>query len=71
MGTRVQASPRFCLTFREFIVALIYLRHGSEGLGKAEVVFNPWRYVGVLIYPMHRFEGLGMAMVLFNLLRIY
>ena len=71
MGLRDQAWPRFCLTLREFIEALIYPRHGSEGLDMVEVVFNPWRYVGVLIHPMHRFEGPGMAMVLFNLLRIY
>ena len=40
MGSRDQAWPRFCLTLREFVEALIYLRYGSEGLVMAKVLFN-------------------------------
>ena len=38
---RAQPWPRFCLTLREFVEVLIYPKHGSKGLGMAEIVFNP------------------------------
>ena len=67
MGSMRQAMPRFFfLTLTKFIVALIYSRHGFEGLGMVMVFFNRLRYVRVLIYPRHGFEGPGKAMVQFK-----
>ena len=40
-GSRDQPWPRFYLTLREFVEVLIYLKHGSKGLGMAEILFNP------------------------------
>ena len=64
----------FCLTFREFIEALIYPRHGSKGTGMGQrdqawprFCLTVREFIKVLIYPRHGFEGLGMADVLFNL----
>ena len=61
MGSRDQAWPRFCLTLRESIKALIYSRHRSEGLG-----ITLRKFIKALIYPRHGSEGPGMAKILFN-----
>ena len=40
-GSRDKLWPRFYLTLREFVEVLIYPKHGSKGLGMAEILFNP------------------------------
>ena len=40
-GSRDQPWSRFYLTLREFVEVLIYPKHGSKGLGMAEILFNP------------------------------
>ena len=68
MGSGDQARPWFCLTRREFIDALIYLRHGSDRAGMAVFFFflTFREFIEELIYPRHGSKGLGMAKVLFN-----
>ena len=61
-----QAWPRFFLTLREFIEALVFPRLGSVGPSMAMVFLIPLRYVGVLIYPRHGFEGPRKAVILYN-----
>ena len=68
MGLRDHARPWFFLNLRAFLETLIYQRHGSNGVGMAEVFFflTFREFIVALIYPRHGSERLGIVKVLFN-----